>query len=111
MLPLCNSVADLLIPGLPQRALWAMSRRCFHAGVQLQGVLDHSFFYPGRLGNWLSQDGSSIGICVWAPTAQAVTLRLWEGPQGGEAQEIPMTRGLQGDWAAEVCLPACLPEQ
>ncbi|KAK9797016.1 hypothetical protein WJX73_006576 [Symbiochloris irregularis] len=70
-------------------------------GVQLQGVLDHSFLYPGRWGNWLHDDGSRLGICVWAPTAQEVTLRLWEGPRGGQATEIPMVRGSQGEWAAE----------
>ncbi len=40
------------------------------AGVQLQGVLDQLFYYPGPLGAEVGANG--VALRVWAPTAQQV---------------------------------------
>ena len=47
-------------------------------------------------------DGDKTVFKVWAPTASAVVLNLFETGDGGEAYEtIPMTLGDKGVWAAE----------
>lgn len=47
-------------------------------------------------------DGERTVFKVWAPTASAVTLNLFEAGDGGEAYEtLAMTRGDQGVWSAE----------
>jgi pullulanase len=54
-------------------------------GLQVPGVLDDLFFYPGDLG--VVWDGEVPTIKLWAPTAQSVRLHLFEGT-AGEALEI-----------------------
>ena len=70
-------------------------------GVQLQGVLDSLYSYEGPLGARQSPEGA-WSISLWAPTAQRVSLELFEGPRGGSAQQIEMQRGEKGQWTAEV---------
>ncbi|KAK9832555.1 hypothetical protein WJX81_008597 [Elliptochloris bilobata] len=67
-------------------------------GVQLQGVLDQLFYYSGPLGAEVG--ANSVALRVWAPTAQQVTLLLWDTPAGGAAEEIAMTEE-RGVWSAE----------
>ncbi len=55
---------------------------CGGTAVQIQGALDQLKMYNGPLGPHVTEEG--VGIHVWAPTAQAVELLLWEGPRGGE---------------------------
>ncbi len=45
--------------------------RAASAGVQLQGVLDQLFYYPGPLGAEVGPHG--VALRVWAPTAQQVS--------------------------------------
>ena len=69
-------------------------------GVQLQGVLDSLYFYEGSLGARQAPEGA-WSISLWAPTAQRVSLELFEGPRGGSAQQIAMQRGDKGQWTAQ----------
>lgn len=39
---------------------------------------------------------------IWAPTAQAVSVKLYERGRGGEADVYPMQRDVQGTWVREV---------
>lgn len=45
--------------------------RAGSAGVQLQGVLDQLFYYPGPLGAEVGPH--AVALRVWAPTAQQVS--------------------------------------
>jgi pullulanase-type alpha-1,6-glucosidase len=45
--------------------------------VQIHGVLDDLYLYDGDLGP--VYDGNSISLSLWAPTAQSVTLNLYNG--------------------------------
>ena len=59
------------------------------------------FFRLGKKGSAMIQDGKTV-FKVWAPTASAVTLNLFEDGGEGEAYEkLAMTKGEQGVWSAE----------
>ena len=49
------------------------------------------------------QDDRNVQFCVWAPTAQKLSVVLYEQGEGGSAfTEIPMTAGKHGEWKATV---------
>ena len=77
-----------------------VSQCSLSAGVQLQGVLDELYFYEGSLGARPASGGWQITL--WAPTAQSISLQLFPGPRGGEAETVRMQRGEHGEWAAQV---------
>jgi pullulanase len=55
-------------------------------GVQIPGVLDDLYKYDGPLGPTF--DGSSLTLRVWAPTAQSVTLNLYDTAVATYAQKL-----------------------
>jgi pullulanase len=57
-------------------------------GVQLWGVLDSLYSYDGPLG--ITWDGNVPTLRVWAPTAQAVALNLFDSSDSSNAQKFPM---------------------
>ena len=69
--------------------------------MQLQGVLDDLYFYEGSLGA-RQTPGGSWSISLWAPTAQTVSLELFQDPQGGSGEQVAMQRGERGQWTAQV---------
>jgi len=71
--------------------------------LQIPGVLDalHGDALAAsatRLG--VSFDGGSPTLRVWAPTARAVRLRLFEDAGDEAGRVLPMTRGPDGTWSA-----------
>lgn len=64
--------------------------------VQLAGVLDALYTYTGPLG--LSFSGKTPTFRVWAPTAQAMKLRVYDASKT-ELAAVDMTRGAQGVWS------------
>lgn len=68
--------------------------------VQNHGAVDDVFgSYEGPLGCQVRRDGVSVRL--WAPTAVAVTLRLFDAPHGGEPfAEIAMEER-EGVWGAD----------
>ncbi len=58
------------------------------AGVQIPGVLDDLFAYSGPLG--ISFDGDAPTLRVWAPTAQSVTLHLYDDSTTDADQTFPL---------------------
>lgn len=67
-------------------------------GLQLAGVLDDLYCYDGPLG---ASIGDSVDVALWAPTAQDVTLLVWDGPRslsGKAPAEHAMARGSDGVW-------------
>ncbi len=59
------------------------------SAVQIPGVLDDLYPYPGPLGAVTSAEG--VGVHVWAPTARSVTLRLSPSSTGPWRQSVAMT--------------------
>ncbi|MCB1054338.1 MAG: pullulanase-type alpha-1,6-glucosidase, partial [Acidobacteria bacterium] len=68
--------------------------------VQIPGVLDDLYFYPGDLGPQVSASG--ITLKLWAPTAQAVTLHVYDtSDAAAPSASVPMTEDpLTGVWSA-----------
>jgi pullulanase-type alpha-1,6-glucosidase len=57
-------------------------------GIQIPGVLDDLYPYDGPLG--ITFDGDTPTLRVWAPTAQAVTLQLFDTVAASYANKKPM---------------------
>lgn len=81
----------------------------YATGIQIAGVLDDLYYYPGRLGVVFDRDAADfdgdhapIHIKLWAPTAQAVTLELFANADDTvPSATIPMQES-NGVWAAGV---------
>jgi pullulanase-type alpha-1,6-glucosidase len=66
-------------------------------GVQFPGALDALFTYRGELG--VIYNGNVPTLRLWAPTAQSVSLHLFDAPQGDASQVLAMTSSPeQGTW-------------
>ena len=81
----------------------------YATGVQIAGVLDDLYYYPGKLGVIFKQDAMDFGgddtslrIKLWAPTAQAVTLELFDHATDTVPSSMIPMRESQGVWAADV---------
>jgi pullulanase-type alpha-1,6-glucosidase len=69
------------------------------AGLQIPGVLDDLFTYEGELG--LTFEDGVPTLTVWAPTAQNVSLNLYDDETpGAEAERFEMTHDAEtGTWS------------
>ncbi len=68
-------------------------------GVQIPGVLDDLYTYAGPLG--VTYAGAVLTLRVWAPTAQSVTLHLFDDATATSGAAIPMTwDAATGAWSA-----------
>ena len=75
----------------------------YATGIQIAGVLDDLYYYPGALGAVFdrSDDGAPLQIKLWAPTAQSVSLEIFnQASDSTPATVIPMHER-NGVWAAE----------
>ncbi|MDX1517806.1 MAG: pullulanase-type alpha-1,6-glucosidase, partial [Woeseiaceae bacterium] len=67
-------------------------------GVQHPGVLDDLYTYDGELG--VSWNGDTPTIRLWAPTAQSVTLHLFDDPTSPATAVLPMAAdSATGTWS------------
>jgi len=57
-------------------------------GVQIPGVLDDLYPYDGPLG--VTFDGNTPTLRLWAPTAQSVTLQMFDTAAASYANKMPM---------------------
>jgi pullulanase len=75
----------------------------YATGIQIGGILDDLYYYPGKLGvifNPEDSDAAPIQLKVWAPTAQGVSLLLFNrAADTTPAAIIPMQQS-SGVWAA-----------
>ena len=70
------------------------------AGIQMPGVLDDLFAYPGGLGVIFNK--SVPALHLWAPTAQNVTLHLFRDALTPTSEKIPMVWNADsGVWSVE----------
>jgi pullulanase-type alpha-1,6-glucosidase len=58
------------------------------SGVQIPGVLDDLYHYSGSLG--VTFESAAPILRVWAPTAQAVTLNLYDTADSTSSKKLPM---------------------
>ncbi|MBV8631455.1 MAG: pullulanase-type alpha-1,6-glucosidase [Silvibacterium sp.] len=85
----------------------------YATGIQFAGVLDDLYYYPGRLGvvfhhdddhgwrDWDDDDNCAVKLKLWAPTAQGVSLELFNNPSDtSPAAVIPM-HNHDGVWVAD----------
>ena len=78
----------------------------YATGVQNAGVLDDLYAYTGKLGVILgageAASGSPVKIKVWAPTAQTLSLQMFENETDtAPAKTVAMTEA-KGVWTAAV---------
>lgn len=59
-------------------------------GVQMAGALDDLFAYDGNLG--VTYSGEVPSVKLWAPTAQSVTLHVYDNPNDAATSSVVMTR-------------------
>src|SRR5260221_349319 len=85
----------------------------YATSVQIAGVLDDLFFFPGKLGvifpnsededsrdaNTNTCDGNGILLSVWAPTAQSVNLQLFEHAADIAPAKVPAMHENNGLWS------------
>ncbi|HEX8704634.1 MAG TPA: pullulanase-type alpha-1,6-glucosidase, partial [Myxococcaceae bacterium] len=68
--------------------------------LQLPGVLDALYTYPGELGPTFDAQGVPT-LRVWAPTARKVTLLLFnDSTSATPSERVAMTAGSKGEWSA-----------
>jgi len=84
----------------------------YATGIQFAGALDDLYYYSGRLGvvfhhdddhgwhDWPDDDNASVKLKLWAPTAQAVSLEIFNNASDtSPAAVIPM-HNHNGVWVA-----------
>lgn len=93
-----DDVPRLLQGAVAVSALSARGRPLAATSVQIPGVLDDVFHESGPLGVVWSQGRPTLR--VWAPTARAVRLVLFDGPRSPEAQRLDMgADASSGSWS------------
>ena len=72
----------------------------YATSLQIGGVLDDVFYYPGKLGVIYGEDGS-LQLKLWAPTAQNVSVQIYNSPTDATPLlTLPMTEKA-GVWTAK----------
>jgi pullulanase len=72
----------------------------YAAGIQAAGVLDDLYYYPGKLGVVFNEKSYPVRIKLWAPTAQSVSLLLFDHESDTvPSATIPMQEN-NGVWVA-----------
>src|SRR3984957_9394552 len=85
----------------------------YATGIQQAGVLDDLFYYPGKLGvvfhrsddrdwhDWADDENFDVKLKLWAPTAQSVSLQIFDREADTTpAAVVPMTEH-KGVWVAD----------
>src|SRR5437899_289938 len=72
----------------------------YAAGIQTAGVVDDLYYYPGRLGAVFNENSYPVRIKLWAPTAQSVSLLIFDHENDtAPSATIPMQEN-NGVWVA-----------
>jgi pullulanase len=72
----------------------------YATGLQIPGVLDDLYYYSGKLGVVFNENSNHVRIKVWAPTAQSVSLELFDHASDAvPSTTIPMQEN-NGVWIA-----------
>jgi pullulanase len=72
----------------------------YATGLQIPGVLDDLYYYSGKLGVVFNENSNPVRVKVWAPTAQSVSLQLFDHASDTvPSATIPMQEN-NGVWIA-----------
>jgi pullulanase len=72
----------------------------YATGLQIPGVLDDLYYYSGKLGAVFNENSNPVRLKVWAPTAQSVSLELFDHASDTvPSATIPMQEN-NGVWTA-----------
>ena len=75
----------------------------YATGIQIAGVLDDLYYYSGRLGvDFDADDSVPVKIKVWAPTAQQVSLQLFNAAKDTSPVATIAMHEHNGVWVAAV---------
>lgn len=76
----------------------------YATGVQIAGVLDDLFYYPGKLGVLINHDEETrngVELALWVPTAQSVSLLLFNGAGDTAPWAVVPMQEQEGVWRAQ----------
>ena len=84
----------------------------YATGVQIAGVLDDLYYYPGKLGvvfhhgetdwqDWPDDENCAIKLKLWAPTAQNVSLQVFDHESDAAPSAIVPMHEHNGVWVAD----------
>lgn len=85
----------------------------YATGIQDAGVLDDLYYYPGKLGvvfhhrserdwhDWADDDNCDIKLKVWAPTAQSVSLQIFDHESDTMPSAVVPMHEHNGVWVAD----------
>jgi pullulanase len=105
------AVQDALRGQLAFSAVGSNGSLTYATGLQIAGVLDDLYYYPGTLGvvfhhderqwcDWQDDENYAVKLKLWAPTAQSVSLQIFNySTDPNPAKIIPMHRH-GGVWVA-----------
>ncbi|HEY2466269.1 MAG TPA: pullulanase-type alpha-1,6-glucosidase, partial [Terracidiphilus sp.] len=83
----------------------------YATGIQFAGVLDDLYYYPGKLGvvfhhreddwrDWADDEDGVVKLKVWAPTAQSVSLQLFDHASDTAPSAVVPMHEHNGVWVA-----------
>ncbi len=85
----------------------------YATGIQFAGVLDDLYYYPGRLGvvfhhdddhgwrDWPDDENASVKLKLWAPTAQGVSLEIFNNATDTSPAAVIAMHNHNGVWVAD----------
>jgi pullulanase len=85
----------------------------YATGIQDAGVLDDLYYYPGKLGvvfhhgddrgwhDWDDDDNCDVKLKVWAPTAQSVSLQIFDHESDTTPATVVRMHEHNGVWVAD----------
>lgn len=85
----------------------------YATGIQFAGVLDDLYYYPGKLGvvfrhrderdwhDWPDDEDSAVKLKVWAPTAQSVSVQVFNHEADTSPSAVIPMHEHNGVWVAD----------
>jgi pullulanase len=95
-----NTIKQALKSELAFSVVSSTGTLLYATGLQIPGVLDDIYYYSGKLGVVFNENSNLVRIKVWAPTAQSVSLELFDHASDTvPSATIPMQEN-NGVWIA-----------
>ncbi len=84
----------------------------YATGIQFAGVLDDLYYYPGHLGvvfhhgennwhDWADDENCAVKLKLWAPTAQSVSLEIFDHESDTTPSAVVPMHEHSGVWVAD----------
>jgi pullulanase len=83
----------------------------YATGIQFAGILDDLYYYPGKLGvvfhhreddwrDWADDEDGDVKLKVWAPTAQSVSVQIFDHASDTAPSSVVPMHEHNGVWVA-----------